>query len=129
MATLKDVADLAGVGLSTASRAISGKGPVSAEATARVKAAIAELNFRPSSIGRAMATQQLGIIGLFVPTFFGSYYGTILKQTDLELRAVHRHVVVATGWLPASTWSSAVMVEAGGLGRETLSGTKPTVMS
>jgi LacI family transcriptional regulator len=97
VATLKDVAELAGVGLSTASRAISGKGPVSAEAAARVKAAIAELNFRPSSIGRAMATQQLGIIGLFVPTFFGSYYGTILKQTDLELRAVHRHVVVATG--------------------------------
>jgi LacI family transcriptional regulator len=97
VATLKDVAELAGVGLSTASRAISGKGPVSAEAAARVQAAIAELNFRPSSIGRAMATQQLGIIGLFVPTFFGSYYGTILKQTDLELRSVHRHVVVATG--------------------------------
>ena len=44
-----------------------------------------------------MATQSLGMIGLFVPTFFGSYYGTILKQTDAELRAVHRHVVVATG--------------------------------
>ena len=70
MATLKDVARRAGVGLSTASRAISGKGPVSAEAAARVHAAIAELNFRPSSIGRAMATRSLGIIGLFVPTFF-----------------------------------------------------------
>lgn len=97
MATLKDVAERAGVGLSTASRALSGKGPVSAEAAARVQAAIAELNFRPSSIGRAMATQSLGIIGLFVPTFFGSYYGTILKETDTQLRAVHRHVVVATG--------------------------------
>ncbi|CAG4886133.1 LacI family DNA-binding transcriptional regulator [Paraburkholderia saeva] len=97
MATLKDVAALAGVGMSTASRAISGNGPVSAEAVARVQAAIEQLNFRPSSIGRAMATQSLGIIGLFVPTFFGSYYGTILKQTDTELRAVHRHVVVATG--------------------------------
>ncbi|MGF6776273.1 LacI family DNA-binding transcriptional regulator [Paraburkholderia sp. GAS334] len=97
MATLKDVAALAGVGMSTASRAISGKGPVSAEALARVQAAIEQLNFRPSSIGRAMATQSLGMIGLFVPTFFGSYYGTILKQTDTELRAVRRHVVVATG--------------------------------
>jgi LacI family transcriptional regulator len=95
--TLKDVAALAGVGMSTASRAISGKGPVSADAAARVQAAIDALNFRPSSIGRAMATRQLGIIGIFVPTFFGSYYGTILKQTDTELRAVHRHVVVATG--------------------------------
>jgi LacI family transcriptional regulator len=88
VATLKDVAELAGVGMSTASRVISGKGPVSADAERRVRAAIEALNFRPSSIGRAMATQSLGMIGLFVPTFFGSYYGTILKQTDTELRAV-----------------------------------------
>lgn len=97
MATLKDVAALAGVGMSTASRAISGRGPVSADALARVQAAIAELNFRPSSIGRALSTQSLGMIGIFVPSFFGPYYGTILKQTDTELRKVHRHVVVATG--------------------------------
>jgi LacI family transcriptional regulator len=97
VATLKDVAALAGVGMSTASRAISGRGPVSADALARVQAAISELNFRPSSIGRALSTQSLGMIGIFVPSFFGPYYGTILKQTDTELRKVHRHVVVATG--------------------------------
>lgn len=97
MSTLKDVAALAGVGMSTASRAISGRGPVSADALARVQAAIAELNFRPSSIGRALSSQSAGMIGLFVPSFYGSYYGTILKQTDTELRAVHRHVVVAAG--------------------------------
>ncbi|WP_322008895.1 substrate-binding domain-containing protein [Paraburkholderia sp. J12] len=108
MATLKDVAALAGVGLSTASRAISGKGPVSAEAAARVQAAIEQLGFRPSSIGRAMATQSLGIIGIFVPTFFGSYYGTILKETDTELRAVRRHVVVATGCGEASPREQAI---------------------
>jgi hypothetical protein len=38
-------------------------------------------------------------------------------------------VVVATGWLPDSTWSRAVIVEAGGFGSVTLSGTKPTVIS
>ncbi|MFP6559096.1 substrate-binding domain-containing protein [Paraburkholderia sp. B3] len=108
MATLKDVAALAGVGLSTASRAISGKGPVSADAAARVQAAIDQLGFRPSSIGRAMATQSLGIIGIFVPTFFGSYYGTILKETDTELRAVRRHVVVATGCGEASPREQAI---------------------
>lgn len=97
MTTLKDVAALAGVGMSTASRAISGRGPVSADALARVQAAIAELNFRPSSIGRALSSQSLGMIGLFVPSFYGSYYGTILKETDTELRAVRRHVVVAAG--------------------------------
>lgn len=97
MATLKDVAILAGVGMSTASRAISGAGPVSADALARVQAAVEQLNFRPSSIGRSLSAQSLGMIGIFAPSFFGAYYGTILKQTDIELRALRRHVVVATG--------------------------------
>ena len=97
MATLKDVAMLAGVGMSTASRAISGAGPVSAEAMKKVQAAIEQLNFRPSSIGRSLSAQSLGMIGIFVPSFFGAYYGTILKQTDIELRAMRRHVVLATG--------------------------------
>ncbi len=38
-------------------------------------------------------------------------------------------VVVATGWLPARTWSNAVIVEPGGLGSVVPAGTKPTVMS
>jgi LacI family transcriptional regulator len=108
VATLKDVAVLAGVGMSTASRAISGRGPVSADALARVQAAIAELNFRPSSIGRALSQQSLGMIGIFVPSFHGPYYGTILKQTDTELRKVHRHVVVATGYGDDSPRDQAV---------------------
>jgi LacI family transcriptional regulator len=49
-----------------------------------------------SSIGRSLPAQSLGTIGIFAPSFFGAYYGTVLKQTDIELRAVHKHVVVAT---------------------------------
>jgi LacI family transcriptional regulator len=62
-----------------------------------VQAAIAALDFRPSSIGRALSKQSLGMIGLFVPSFRGNFYGTILETTDNELRAVHRHMVVANG--------------------------------
>lgn len=97
MATLKDVAALAGVGMSTASRAISGAGPVSADAMKKVQAAVEQLNFRPSSIGRSLSSKSLGMIGIYTPSFFGAYYGTILQQTDIELRAIRRHVVVATG--------------------------------
>ena len=38
-------------------------------------------------------------------------------------------VVVATGWVPLSTCSRATMVEHGGFGSDTLSGTNPTVIS
>ncbi|CAM2153697.1 LacI family transcriptional regulator [Pararobbsia alpina] len=97
MATIKDVAKLAGVGVGTASRVISGRGSVSAEASERVRVAIAELDFRPSSIARSLSGQSLGAIGLFVQTLRGDFYRSILEATDNELRAVHRHMVVVSG--------------------------------
>jgi hypothetical protein len=63
----------------------------------KVQAAVEQLNFRPSSIGRSLSSKSLGMIGIYTPSFFGAYYGTILQQTDIELRAIRRHVVVATG--------------------------------
>ena len=96
-ATIKDVARLSGVGVGTASRVISGRGSVAVETAARVRAAIKELNFHPSSAGRALATRTMGMLGLYVPDFAGLYYGPILQAVDSELRAVGRHMVVANG--------------------------------
>ena len=72
MATIKDVARLAGVGLGTASRAISGRGPVSEKALAKVNDAVATLQFRPSNVARALASKTLGMVGIYVPDFSGS---------------------------------------------------------
>ncbi|HEY9100631.1 LacI family DNA-binding transcriptional regulator [Chitinimonas sp.] len=97
MATIKDVAKLAGVGVGTVSRVLSGKGAVSARATDKVRSAIAELDFRPSHIGRALSARSLGTIGVFVPDFGGAYYGPILRVLDTELRKVDRHMVAVNG--------------------------------
>jgi LacI family transcriptional regulator len=97
MATIKDVARLAGVGLGTASRAISGRGPVSEKALAKVNEAVAALQFRPSNVARALASKTLGMVGIYVPDFSGTFYGQILQTIDGELRAVDRHMVAANG--------------------------------
>ena len=97
MATIKDVARLAGVGLGTASRAISGRGPVSEKALAKVNEAVAALDFRPSNVARALSSKTLGMIGVYVPEFSGTFYGRILQTVDSELRAVDRHMVAANG--------------------------------
>lgn len=97
MATIKDVARLAGVGIGTASRAISGRGPVSAQALAKVEAAVLALQFHPSNIARALSSKTLGMIGVYVPDFSGTFYGPILQTVDKELRAVDRHMVAANG--------------------------------
>jgi LacI family transcriptional regulator len=97
MATIKDVAKLAGVGVGTASRAISGRGAIAPETLARVQAAAHALAFRPSMMARALSLKSVGMLGVYVPTFTGTFYGPILAAIDAELRTVERHMVAASG--------------------------------
>lgn len=97
MATLADVARQAGVGLGTASRAISGRGSVAPETRARVQAAAQALGFEPSKVARALSRRTSDMIGVFVPSFSGDFYGPILETVDAELRAADRHMVAANG--------------------------------
>lgn len=97
MGTIKDVARLAGVGVATASRVISGKGPFSADSASRVQAAIEQLDFRPSRIARALSMKSTNAIGVYVPDFKGPFYGPMLHAIDMELRAQDRHMVIANG--------------------------------
>lgn len=97
MATIKDVARLAGVGLGTASRAISGRGAVAPDTLRRVQDAVQALNFRPSNVARALSLKTLGMLGVYVPHFSGWFNGPILSGVDEQLRAVDRHMVTASG--------------------------------
>jgi len=97
VATIKDVARLAGVGVGTASRVISGNGPVSQETAGRVRKAIEQLDFRPSNIARALSSKTRGTIGLYVPYFSGPFFGPVLQSVNFELREVDRHMVAANG--------------------------------
>lgn len=97
MATIKDVAKRAGVGLGTASRVIAGNGPVSADAARRVRKAIEELNFRPSHAARVLQRGRSQTIGVFVPLLHGSFYTPILHAIYTTLRASGRHMVVDFG--------------------------------
>ena len=98
MATIKDVALLARVGVGTASRAISGKGAVSPDALARVRHAVHALEFRPSRTARALASKSLGMVGVYVPTFEGTYFAPILQAIESELRAHNHHMVAASNF-------------------------------
>ncbi|MES2126625.1 MAG: LacI family DNA-binding transcriptional regulator [Pseudomonadota bacterium] len=97
MATIKDVARLAGVGLGTASRVVSGKGSVSPATLERVKKAIEELDFRPSHAARALLSGSSQMIGVYIPVLSGTFYTPILQLIDTELRAAGLHMVVAFG--------------------------------
>jgi LacI family transcriptional regulator len=97
VATIKDVARLAGVGLGTASRVVSGKGSVSPATLERVRKAIDELGFRPSHAARALLSGTSRMIGVYIPVLSGTFYTPILQIIDTELRAAGLHMVVAFG--------------------------------
>lgn len=69
MASLKDVAAVAGVTPSTASRALRGDPTqrVGAETRQRIIEAARVLGYRPNYLGRGLRTQRTGTIGLLVP--------------------------------------------------------------
>lgn len=97
MATIKDVARLAGVGLGTASRVVSGKGSVSKATAEKVRQAIETLEFRPSHAARSLLTGSTQMIGIYLPMLKGTFYTPILQVIDTELRASGQHLVVAFG--------------------------------
>jgi LacI family transcriptional regulator len=68
-ASLKDVARLAGVNASTASRALRHDPTqrINAETRERVLEAAATLGYRPNYLGRSLRTKRTGTLGLVVP--------------------------------------------------------------
>lgn len=79
MATIGDVARIAGVSRSTVSYALSGKRAISLETRERIDEAIAELGFTPNAGARALATSQTMVIGLFVQFFRDEFSPAMLQ--------------------------------------------------
>ena len=64
MATIYDVARVAGVSPKTVSRVLNGDAPVNDKTRQAVDAAIIELNYVPSSAARTMRSQRSGLVGM-----------------------------------------------------------------
>jgi DNA-binding LacI/PurR family transcriptional regulator len=80
MATLKEVADLAGVSVATASTALN-RGPVKESTRKRVLDCAKQLNYVPNRIGRTLNTGKSNTIALLMMTC--AEYADIVHKTSL----------------------------------------------
>jgi DNA-binding LacI/PurR family transcriptional regulator len=87
MSILADVARLAGVSKSTASRSLSGRGYVSDETRQRVEAAAAELGFVVSSTAASLVTGRTRNVGVVIPYINRWYFGEVLEGIESALIA------------------------------------------
>ncbi len=94
MATIKDVAQLAGVSKATVSRVITGKTKVTPEVHQRVQQAMKALNFKPNQTAQNLANRRSNAVGVLVGDFSSPYYGRMLKGIEDTIEPAGMHMIV-----------------------------------
>ncbi|MBE6482099.1 MAG: LacI family transcriptional regulator, partial [Actinomyces ruminicola] len=92
--TLADVAEVAGVSLTTVSRVLNNRGYLSQATKDRVAKAITQLNYRPNQVARALHGKSTNIIGVIVPTVALPFFGELAAEIENALADHHYRMLV-----------------------------------
>lgn len=79
IATIKDVAQLAGVSPTTVSFVLNDQGSISPEVRQRVQEAAARLRYRPNNQARAIRTGETKTIGLIIPDLRNPFFPELVE--------------------------------------------------
>lgn len=94
MATIKDVAKLAGVSPSTISKYMNG-GNVRTENVESIRSAIAALDYRVNPFARNLKTQRSRSIGVLLPDISAPFFGNVLTAMDKVFRDHGYHTLIS----------------------------------
>jgi LacI family transcriptional regulator len=82
MATIRDVAQRAGVSTMTVSRVLNNSGYVSQDARARVEAAITDLGYVPNTIGLSLRFKQTKTLALVLTDITNPFFTTVARGVE-----------------------------------------------
>jgi len=94
MATIKDVARLAGVSISTVSKYLNG-GNIRPENVEPIRSAIAQLDYRANPFARGLKANRSRSIGILLPSITAPFFGNIVMAMDKVLRDRGYHSLIA----------------------------------
>ncbi len=97
MASLKDVAQKAGVSTATVSRVVNEDCKVKELTKEKVLKAMKELNYRPNAAARRLAGGKSHVIGFMISEYIGPIFSRFLNDVESNLRLFGRHMVVTSG--------------------------------
>jgi len=97
MTTIYEVSKLAGVSLATVSRVMNDSGKVTPKTREKVLAAIAKLDYRPSSIAQSLASKRSNSVGVLIPELYGPFFGVMLGNVEKALRNAGKRVIITAG--------------------------------
>lgn len=91
--TIKDVAKLAGVSISTVSRVMNDSKPVSPEARRKVLDAIEKLDFKPNELARSLVMKRSNLIGVVVKDIGIPYMAQIVRGAE-EIGRMYKYDIL-----------------------------------
>ena len=96
--TIKDVAKMADVSISTVSRVINDSKPVSPEARRRVLHAIEVLDYKPNEVARSLVTKKSNIIGVIVNDIGNGYVSQVLRGVEEIGRMFNYDILLSSSY-------------------------------
>lgn len=85
MASIKDVAKKANVGVGTVSRVLNNSGYVSEKTRLKIEEAMRELNYIPNELARNLLHKKTGIVAVLVPNVSNPFFAEFLEHAENEL--------------------------------------------
>lgn len=92
--TIHDVADKAGVSVTTVSRVLNDRGYISTEMKEKVLKTIEELNYIPNEMARSFFSNQSKFIALIVPTTENPFFGELTFYIEKALAKFGYHLFI-----------------------------------
>lgn len=88
MASIRDVAQRAGVGVGTVSRVLNASGYVAPATRKKIEAAIRELDYTPNELARNLFHNRTGLIGVLVPDVDHPFFAGYARHLETTLYAM-----------------------------------------
>lgn len=82
MATIRDVAKLAGVSVATVSRVLNSNGYVNIDTRQKVNHAIQQLQYEPNAVARGLASKKTGTIALILPDISNPFFPEMARAVE-----------------------------------------------
>ena len=95
---LKDVAELAGVSVTTVSRVINNYGSLSERTIKKVHEAMRKLNYQPNALARAMQGKPSKFIGLIFPNITNPFFAELINSLEYKLFKQGYKTIIGTEW-------------------------------
>jgi len=95
-ATIRDVADRAGVSTATVSRVLAGIGNPKPDTAAAVLRAVEQLGYRPSGVARSLRMKRTRTLGLIVTDIQNPFFPELVQAADSAARGLNYSIILGS---------------------------------